>query len=429
LVCQCSADGFFICILLMGIISGRCGAGWFRSEGTSMKRWIFLLMFIEWISVYAADPVVSNVRAVQRADSKVVAIRYDVADADGDKVEVSLKVTDGGTEIPATSLVGDIGENIRCGKNKYIEWNAGADWNGNFSSNVVFEVTADDGTWIGGKTKIIFSSNRLGNYDIFIMNSDGTDIRRLTSDSLDEVSPKWSPDGKKIAYLRRRSIKDVDLRVMDVDGGNDRLISAFSVGIGVRLNAWTPDGGALLIVKQPAYSDSHLYLVDLIAGSHSLLLHPSIVSHREIYGASFSSDGKNLIWASQSGSWSPTLEIFTAPYHSRSVNTSAVVRLTNDNKYDDSPVFSPDQSKVAFHHSEASNGYDTPWNIYVINSDGTGRFRLTSTGSRASEPTWSPDGNKIAYHLDGHIWVMTASGTQHQKITEGSSLNYSPDWK
>jgi len=112
-----------------------------------MKKMILLGLLLGFMQTgFSADPSVKYVVAEQQPDSKVVVIRYTVEDRDGDKVDVSMKVMDGDTEISASSLSGDIGEGIRCGRGNVIEWDAGADWNGNISSNVVFEITVDDGT-------------------------------------------------------------------------------------------------------------------------------------------------------------------------------------------------------------------------------------------------------------------------------------------
>jgi len=94
----------------------------------------------------AGDPAVSNVRAQQRGGgSKLVDIYYDVADSDGDRLTVSVTLTDNGAAVPAANLSGDVGVGIAPGVGKKIVWNAGADWSGNVSQNVRATVTADDG--------------------------------------------------------------------------------------------------------------------------------------------------------------------------------------------------------------------------------------------------------------------------------------------
>lgn len=108
----------------------------------------FLLLFLCGLgSLHAAAPVVSNISAAQRANSRLVDITYDVA-ADFPTVSVSLQVSsDGGSTfaVPATTLSGAIGAGVATGTAKKITWDAGADWSGQYSTQMRFKVIADDG--------------------------------------------------------------------------------------------------------------------------------------------------------------------------------------------------------------------------------------------------------------------------------------------
>lgn len=95
----------------------------------------------------AAAPVVTNVVAVQRAATKLVDIRYDVLDADGDPLKIRIEIShNGGTNysVPANTLTGDFGNNITSGTNKLIVWNAGVDWDGEYSPLMRVKVIASD---------------------------------------------------------------------------------------------------------------------------------------------------------------------------------------------------------------------------------------------------------------------------------------------
>ena len=118
------------------------------------------------VPVHAADPVVSNVRASQRAGTKLVDIYYDLADADSGSLAVSVAVsTNGGANytLPATSFTGVLGAGVGPGSNKKITWDAGADWNGRFSANMRFLVTVDDATAPAGMALIPAGSFTMGN--------------------------------------------------------------------------------------------------------------------------------------------------------------------------------------------------------------------------------------------------------------------------
>ncbi len=95
---------------------------------------------------WAADPVVSNLKALQREGTKLVDITYDLA-ADTATVKVTLQISgDGGVTfaVPAVSVTGAVGPGVSTGAGKALTWDAGADWNGQYSPRVRFKVLADD---------------------------------------------------------------------------------------------------------------------------------------------------------------------------------------------------------------------------------------------------------------------------------------------
>ena len=117
-------------------------------EGNSGWRLTLVAMLMASVLVVeATDPVVSNVQAAQRPGTHKVDIRYDVADADGDALWITVEVSDdGGTSyvVPAASFSGDFPLVIQPGSGKHIVWDAGVDWGGKYSANMRFRVTADD---------------------------------------------------------------------------------------------------------------------------------------------------------------------------------------------------------------------------------------------------------------------------------------------
>lgn len=95
----------------------------------------------------AVPPEITNVRAEQRADTKLVDVWYDAADADGDLLKIRIEVSDNDGvrySVPAFSLTGDIGEGIAPGTDKHIVWDAGVDWDGEYSDKMRIKVFAVD---------------------------------------------------------------------------------------------------------------------------------------------------------------------------------------------------------------------------------------------------------------------------------------------
>jgi formylglycine-generating enzyme required for sulfatase activity len=131
-----------------------------------LKTFFVLLCLVVFAQLIAsAQPVVSNVRAAQRAGTQLVDIYYDLASA-SNALNVSIMVsTNGGTDytLPATSFTGAVGAGVAPGTNQKITWNAGVDWPTNFSANVRFRVTADDQVAPVGMALIPAGSFTMGN--------------------------------------------------------------------------------------------------------------------------------------------------------------------------------------------------------------------------------------------------------------------------
>jgi Tol biopolymer transport system component len=88
------------------------------------------------------------------------------------------------------------------------------------------------------------------------------------------------------------------------------------------------------------------------------------------------------------------------------------------------PAWSPDGRKIAFASRRAGT-----LDIYVMNADGTGTRRLTSSKARDAHPTWSPDGRRIAFERDGiDIYVMRADAGGLRRISGPAASEFQPAW-
>ena len=102
------------------------------------------------------------------------------------------------------------------------------------------------------KTKIAFTSTRDGNLEIYVMDGDGSNQRRVTVHPARDSLPAWSPDGKKIAFVSNRNNANKDHKqiwVIDADGKNpirltDGLVDTYP--------DWSPDGTRIVYDAHPA---------------------------------------------------------------------------------------------------------------------------------------------------------------------------------
>lgn len=112
-----------------------------------MKIIAILFSVMLALPALATPPEVTNVRASQREGTKLIDLWYDVADADGDLLKVRIEVSDNNGakwSIPAFTFTGDIGDGIAPGANKHVVWDAGIDWDGEYSDQMRIKVFAVD---------------------------------------------------------------------------------------------------------------------------------------------------------------------------------------------------------------------------------------------------------------------------------------------
>ncbi|HEX6849885.1 MAG TPA: hypothetical protein VF139_00650 [Candidatus Polarisedimenticolaceae bacterium] len=139
-----------------------------------------------------------------------------------------------------------VGEEIATGRVDL--WSANADGTG------LARVTDDDAvdaepTWTPDGAKIVFATDRDGNFEIYSVNPDGTSPARLTNDAAPDRDPDVSPDGTKIVFVRDADALEAALWTMDLDGAN---AAAFTDGsFPAVAPAFSPDGLLLAFAGAP----------------------------------------------------------------------------------------------------------------------------------------------------------------------------------
>jgi Tol biopolymer transport system component len=218
--------------------------------------------------------------------------------------------------------------------------------------------------WSPDGTRIAFTSNRTGRSGIYVMQSDGTQTRRLSISDADDVRPSWSPDGGRIVFARSGLGR---LYVIDSDGRNLRAITQ---GVYAEDSdpAWSPDGRRIAFVRRPRGGGSAaVFLIG--ADGHGLCrLTPF---SRSIYGPAWSPDGSKLTYTNRNGSG---FAIAVVGADGRGLRV-----LTPEN-LDFTPAWSSDGRKIVFAR-EAT--------LFVMNADGSNVHRLTR-GTIDDSPAWRP---------------------------------------
>ncbi len=281
-------------------------------------------------------------------------------------------------------------------------------------------------TWSPDGNQIVFDSNRDGLQEIYIMNVDGSNVRRLTHTQTVKYLPSISPDGKRIVFMSY-SDKEEAIYVMNIDGSGLQNVTNDKSRNGDP--AWSHDSRQIVFHSDRDEDKSEIYVMDRDGSHVKRLTHNkntdyvprwspdgSLISfnttrdgNREIYvmnpdGSNqrnvtrdplsnmvhnWAPDSKHIIFyafalrssdlAEYGISKDKRMELVrkTAEIYVIDLDGKNRVQLTNNFFWDQGPVFSPDASKILFESCRTGNR-----ETFVMNADGSNVTRLTfSNGS------------------------------------------------
>ncbi len=206
--------------------------------------------------------------------------------------------------------------------------------------------------------------------DLCLMRHDGSNIRRLTANDVDETTPAWAPSGRKLVFVRHASTGS-ELVTMSVDRSHEQVILRNVTALSSP--AWSPTGDRILFTAfGPMGLDHDIYSV-----------RPDGTDERNLT----SSDGGETITV---GAWSPSGGRF---------------------------VFARYNDEAQVNH------------LYVMRSDGSGEQRVGTV--QGTSPAWSPSGRRITYtdlvrHANFELFKTTPVGSFVKKLSDHHS--FSPNW-
>ena len=291
---------------------------------------------------------------------------------------------------------------------------------------------------IDAQAQITFMSKRDGHFnpEIYVMDADGGNQRRLTNNRHDDWSPSWSPDGKRIVFFSNRDghvidgIPTSEIYVMDADGGNQQRLT--NNRHDDRSPSWSPDGKRIAFVSNRdghvinGIPTSEIYVMDADGGNQQRLTN----NPDGDWNPSWSPDGKRIVFSSRRDGHFIGKAGITEEIYVMDADGGNQRRLTENRQNDLLPSWSPDGKRIAF-ASDRKGNFEN-FEIYVMDADGGNQQRLTNNPDDDWNPSWSPDGERIAFMSErngnAEIYVMDADGGNPQNLTNNRHRDGSPAW-
>lgn len=281
--------------------------------------------------------------------------------------------------------------------------------------------------------------------EIYLMDGDGTNQRRLTVNTSFDGFPALSPEGRRIVFdsNRRRAVGEPfntsDLFLMNTDGTAQTFLTRGSSA------TWSPDGREIAfhasasgkgrpIKPDPgaATSDNDIFVVNLDellkngTRPKNITNSPAAIDD----DPDWSPDGQKIVYTTHPTTDDPVNSSSTEIYVVDADGAGGTTRLTNNTEEERAPGWSPDGKRIVFCCRRGGPDFE----ICVMNADGTGQVQLTDNSVPDLTPSWSPDGKRIVFHrrVGGRgqfqLFSIDPEGTGEVQLTFPPGLNAFPNW-
>ncbi|HEX2978880.1 MAG TPA: protein kinase, partial [Anaerolineaceae bacterium] len=282
----------------------------------------------------------------------------------------------------------------------------------------------------GGYSEIAFSSNRTGNYQIWIMNADGTHQRQLTNLPDGACQPAWSPDGIKLSFIspcggRKDLYPGASIYTMDADGSNITRLPVPPSPAGDFDPAWSPDGKRLAFTSLRNIH-SHIFIYEFETNL-MVELSDTVFPNKQ---PTWSPTGLQLAYISEQPNGQVWLMGDTGQLQAQFSPSGGINNLW--------PAWSPDGSLILY--SQSTVDKFNPWLVAMRYEDrNTSRENRIPAGEDTNagpiaDVSISSDGLWLAYESwpfgqNHDIYLMTITGSSQTRLTTDRAWDFGPAWR
>ena len=224
---------------------------------------------------------------------------------------------------------------------------------------------------------------------IWLVATDGGEPRQFTAGAKRDSAPRWSPDGRSLAFLSERGEEKPQICIISASGGESRLLTKLALGAGTP--TWSPDGKKLVFSAKTGEAPD--------PDTKKAKPYRRITSMKyRVNGEGFTYDHRRHLFVI-------------------GVDGGEPAQLTDGDWDDTQPAWSPDASEIVFTSARhADREYDSNSDLWVAPVVGGEARQITDTRGGCGAPSWSPDGTTIAYinhpvwPSNGVLWLADAAG-------------------
>ena len=283
-----------------------------------------------------------------------------------------------------------------------------------FADEVVYRFTGERGI---AQSRIAYVSDQSGAKEIYIMDYDGYDPRRITGDRSIALTPRWSPDGLFLAYVTYKDGQP-SIYVHELVTARRVKLVAFP---GLNISpAWSP-GGERLAFSSTKEGNAEIYVVDLpdpMKGNSAQARRLTFALGDDL-SPTWSPTGQQIAFISDRGG-TPQVYVMNA-------DGSNVRRLTFEGNYNTSPAWSPKGDWVAY-----TCRRDDYLKLCLVSPDGQSMVQITDGPWDDEAPSWSPNGRSLVFSSmregKSHLYLITAGGKDEEQLTFTMANEIVPNW-